>query len=159
MINQKLEKIVINVGIGRFCQQPNFEDKIIPAIKNELSLITGQAPAYRVAKKSVAGFKIKAGDIVGLQVTLRGRKMNDFLTRLINIALPRVKDFKGLNLKNIDQNGNLNIGLREQYVFPEIKAEESKFSFGLQITLVPNFRDREKAVVFYRSLGVPLKEN
>jgi len=84
--------------------------------------------------------------------------MNDFLRRVVSIALPRVKDFKGLDLKNIDSNGNLNIGFREQYVFPEVKPETSKVAFGLQVTFVPNFRNREKAIDFYRSLGIPLKK-
>lgn len=153
----KLEKIVVNVGVGRLSQQSNFQEKILPEITKELALITGQKPSPRGAKKSIAGFKTRTGDIVGLKVTLRGKRMNDFLKRLIEISMPRVKDFRGINLKNVDRSGNLNIGFKEQYIFPEIKAETSKVHFGLQVTLVPTLKDREKAIDFYRRLGVPLK--
>jgi len=105
----KLEKIVVNVGIGKLSQQPNFEDKILPEVIKEVSLITGQKPFICKAKKSIAGFKVRAGQIVGLKVTLRRQKMKDFLSRLVNIALPRVRDFKGINLKsNVYQSFNQN---------------------------------------------------
>lgn len=161
MLNfNQIEKIVINIGLGKIRNQANFEEKILPEIMKELAMATGQKPAMRGAKKSVAGFKIRAGDIVGLQTTLRGKKMRDFFIRLIDIVLPRVKDFKGLDLKQIDGNGNLNIGLREQFVFPEIQADKSRVNFGLQITIVPKpeFRIKERAVDLYRALGVPLKK-
>lgn len=156
-ITNKLEKIVVNVGLGRLRSLAGFEDKILPAIEEELAMITGQKPSRRQAKKSIAGFKIRAGDIVGLQVTLRGRRMEDFLKRIIGFVLPRVKDFKGIDPKNIDEGGNLNIGFKEQFVFPEIRAEKSKVNFGLQITFVTFTKTREKAIDFYKSIGVPLK--
>lgn len=153
-----IEKIVINVGLGKLRNQGNFDDKVLPEVMKELAFITGQKPASRRARKSIAGFKIRAGDTVGLQVTLRGRRMADFFTRFISIILPRVKDFKGIDLRQIDQNGNLNIGLREQFVFPEIHADQSKVNFGLQITIVPKSEYRKKAVELYRSLKAPLKK-
>ena len=155
---KELEKIVINVGLGRSSQLPQFKEKILPEVMQELSLVTGQKSAPRQAKKAIAGFKTRTGDIIGLQTTLRGRLMGDFLKRLVNIVLPRVKDFRGLDLKNIDKSGNLNIGFREQFVFPEIKIEQSKVNFGIQATLVPKIRNRNKAIDLYRSLGVPLKK-
>jgi len=156
---KQIEKIVVNVGLGKLRNQANFEDKLLKEVEKELALITGQKPAIRRAKKSIAGFKIRSGDIVGLQVTLRGKRLADFFVRLISIVLPRVKDFKGINLHQIDQNGNLNIGLKEQFVFPEIQADQSKVNFGLQITIVLKPEYRKKAVALYRDLGVPLKKN
>lgn len=153
----KLEKIVVNVGIGKLSQQPNFEDKILPEVIKEVSLITGQKPFICKAKKSIAGFKVRAGQIVGLKVTLRRQKMKDFLSRLVNIALPRVRDFKGINLKSIDGKGNLTIGIKEHTVFPEINPETSKVDFGLEISIVSNAKNREEAIEFYRELGIPLK--
>ncbi|MCL4403968.1 50S ribosomal protein L5 [Patescibacteria group bacterium] len=154
---KKIEKIVVNAGIGRLSGQAQFEEKILPAIMGDLSTITGQKPSTRPAKKSIASFKIREGQVVGLAVTLRRKKMADFLNRLVNLALPRVKDFRGLDLGNVDGQGNLNIGFREQTVFPEIDPEKAKVSFGLQVTLVPRAKNREKAIDLYRSLGVPLK--
>lgn len=155
----KLDKIVINVGVGRLSQVPNFTDKIFPEIEKELALITGQKPSPRGAKKSIAGFKTRAGNIVGLKVTLRGKRMNDFLNRMLNIALPRVKDFRGIDLKNVDNSGNLNIGFREHSVFPEINLETSRINFGIEVTLVPSLKKREAALGLYRKLGVPFKKH
>lgn len=153
-----LEKIVVNVGVGRARTMTQFEEKVLPAIQEELAAITGQRAAPRAAKKAVASFKTREGDVVGLQVTLRGVRMREFLARLIRIVLPRVKDFRGLERGNVDTHGALNIGLREQYVFPEINQEKSKVSFGLQVTVVPRVRDRARALAFYESIGVPLKK-
>ncbi len=153
-----LEKIVINSGVGRLRLQPNFEDKILPEVMKELALITGQKPAIRPARKSEAGFKIREGDVVGVKVTLRGKRMIDFLKRLVHLVLPRVKDFRGIDLKNVDKNGNLNIGLREHLVFPEISADQSKVNFGLEITVVLKKEFRKKAVEIYRQLGIPFKK-
>ncbi len=158
-IRKNLEKIVINVGLGRLRQQSNFEDKFLPEIVKELALITGQKPSPRQAKKSIAGFKIRAGDIVGLQVTLRGKRMEDFLTRLISFVLPRVRDFRGLDLNSVDAGGNLNIGFKEQFVFPEISADKSKVNFGLQVTIVTVLESKDEAIDFYRLVGVPLKKS
>jgi len=155
---KKIEKIVVNVGLGKLRSQPNFEEKLLKEVEKEIALITGQKPAIRRAKKSIAGFKIRKGEVVALQVTLRGKRLVDFFIKLVSIVLPRVKDFKGIDLHQIDQNGNLNIGLKEQFVFPEIQADQSKVNFGLQITIVPKPEYRKKAVVLYEELGVPLKK-
>ena len=156
---QKIEKVVVNVGLGRMHSEAHFEDKILPEIAKELALITGQKPSPRPARMSVAGFKVREGEIIGLKTTLRKKKMADFLARLINAALPRVKDFRGLDSKIIDENGNMNIGLRDKMVFPEIDPNESRLNFGLQITIVPKMINakKENMFEFYKSLGMPLK--
>lgn len=154
----KVVKVVINVGLGRMSQQANFQDKMLPEALKELTSIIGQKPQTTVAKKSISGFKLRQGQIVGLKVTLRGKKMSEFIDKLIKIVFPRVRDFKGINLKNIDQSGNLSIGFKENVVFPEINPENSKFDFGLEITLVTNAKNREQAVELYRLMGIPLKK-
>ncbi|HDH31395.1 MAG TPA: 50S ribosomal protein L5 [Candidatus Wolfebacteria bacterium] len=154
----KLSKVVINVGVGRLSQQPNFEEKILPEISKELSFITGQKPLFTAAKKSIAGFKTRAGQTIGLKTTLRRQRMYDFLERLINITMPRVRDFRGINLKSVDKKGNLTIGMKDQLAFPEINLEFSKIDFGLEITIVSNAAKREEAIELYRLLGIPLKK-
>lgn len=155
----KLKKIVVNVGVGRLSQQAHFEEKILPEIMKELSLITGQKPQITAAKKSIAGFKVRQGQIMGMKTTLRRQRMYHFLERLIDIALPRLRDFRGISLKNIDNNGNFSIGFKEQMIFPEINPETSKFDFGLEITIVSNAKKKEEAIELYRQLGLPLKKS
>ena len=145
-----LEKIVINIGIGKF------DSKALPNLMSEVALITGQKPSPRPAKKSIAGFKLREGDVVGLKVTLRGKRMKQFLERLNKVVLPRLRDFTGISLENIDQQGNLSIGLREHVVFPEINEENLKVNFGMQITIVPKVTNRTEAIDLYRNIGVPL---
>ncbi|MFA5084026.1 MAG: 50S ribosomal protein L5 [Candidatus Paceibacterota bacterium] len=157
LIKNNIEKIVVNVGVGKLRQQGQFEEKILPEIISELSLITGQKPITRPAKKAIAGFKTRLGDVVGLKVTLRGRRMFDFFTRFVNVVLPRIKDFRGLEPKIIDASGNLSVGVGDQLVFPEIDADATKVDFGLEITIVPKIKIREKAVGLYKELGVPLR--
>jgi len=154
-----IEKIVLNSGVGRTSLLPNFEDKTLKQIQGDLAKIAGQASHLRRTNKSIAGFKSREGQIVGLRITLRGRKMVDFFERFIRIVLPRVRDFSGLALTNVDQGGVLNVGIREQLVFPEINAEDSTFIFPLQITMVPKQKERTAALAAYRELGVPLKED
>lgn len=155
---QFFEKIVVNTGVGRLSQQPNFEEKILPQIKRDLALLAGQESHVRRARQSIAGFKTRQGQIVGLRITLRGRKMVDFFERLIMIVLPRVRDFRGIDLGAIDGGGSLNIGLKEQLVFPELNPEESTLIFPMQITLVPRRKNRDAAVAAYRRFGMPLKK-
>ncbi len=152
-----LDKIVINAGIGRASSQGNFEDKILPQILRDLALISGQKPEVRRAKKSIAGFKIREGQIIGVRITLRGQKMVDFFNRLVTIVLPRVRDFAGLEEAIIDQGGALHIGFKEQFVFPEVNPEESLFIFSLAAGVIPRIKNRVQAVEFYRLHGVPLK--
>jgi large subunit ribosomal protein L5 len=157
-IRDAIDKIVVNAGVGRASQQPNFEDKTLKDIKRDLAAIAGQEPQLRPAKKSIAGFKIRENQIVGLKVTLRGDKMVDFFERLITIVMPRVHDFRGINLVAVDEGGTLNIGFREQFVFPEINPEESPFTFPLGVNVVSKVRNRDAAIETYRTLGVPLKK-
>jgi len=157
-VRKFLEKIVLNAGIGKLSQQPNFEQKILPQLMNNLSAMTGQKPELRKAKKSISGFKIREGQIVGLKVTLRRRKMVDFFERVVRIVLPRVRDFRGLDIPFVDAGGTLNIGFREQLVFPEINPEESSVLFPFGINIVPRIKNREEAIKEYRRLGVPLKK-
>lgn len=158
-VRNQLEKIVVNTGIGRLAANTvNFEEKTLPAVLHEFKSITGQHPALRRARASIAGFKIREGSIVGLSAIMRGRRMSDFLTRLNAIVFPRVRDFRGIQLKNIDGNGNLTIGIREHTAFPEIIPEMSKVDFGLQVTIVPKVKNRGQAIALYRSLGVPLQK-
>ncbi len=156
-IQAALIKIIVNAGVGRASQQPNFEDKVLTQITRDLSAIAGQRPQVRKAKKSIAGFKLREGQIVGLMATLRGAKMVDFFERLITIVLPRVRDFTGIEDKNVDAGGALNLGFREQFVFPEVNPEESPFIFSLGVSLVPKKRDRVQAMETYKKLGVPLR--
>ncbi len=153
-----LEKIVVNVGVGRLSQQASFEDKVLPQVTRDVSLLAGQKPQVRRAKKSIAGFKSREGQIVGLKATLRKRKMVDFFSRLITIVLPRVRDFNGVDPRVIDAGGVLNLGLREQFVFPEINPEESPVTFSLEVTLVPKHKDRKEAVETFREMGIPYKK-
>lgn len=153
-----LKKVVVNVGLGRASQAAGFTDKILPEISKELAMITGQRPALRGAKKSIAGFKLRQGQTIGLQVTLRGKRMYGFLGKLIKATFPRVRDFRGIDLKNVDKGGNLNIGFREQVVFPEISQDASSVNFGLQVTCVVSARRREDAIALYRTLGFLFKK-
>jgi large subunit ribosomal protein L5 len=154
-----LHKIVVNVGIGRMAtSNAHFDEKILPEIIGEFKTITGQKPALRHAVKSIAGFKLRQGTIVGMNATLRGRRMRDFLERLNAIVFPRVRDFRGIPVRNIDANGNLTVGIREHTAFPEIVPENSKVDFGMEVTLVLKAQGREKAADIYYALGVPLQK-
>lgn len=157
---KKIDKVVVNVGLGRMSALTNFEDKLLPAVNEELSMITGQKAMERSAKKSIAGFKLREGTIVGLKTTLRRQKMEEFLKKTIHTALPRIRDFRGINDMAIDGAGNLTIGIKEHAVFPEIVPEMSKVNFGLEITIVPKLPivKHADAVAFYRALGVPFKK-
>lgn len=157
--DKNLEKIVVNAGIGRFSSQPDFPNKILPSVMAEMGMITGQKPMICAAKKSIAGFKLREGTVIGLKTTLRKKRMAEFLRKLINAALPRVRDFRGINTKSVDANGNLTIGLKEHWIFPEVNLETSKVNYGLEITLVPKIRDRIKALELYKELGIPFKKN
>lgn len=157
-IKNGIEKIVVNVGIGRLTHEPQFEDKILPEITEEISRITGQRPSPRPAKKAISNFKTRKGDIIAIQVTLRGKRMVDFLQKTIHIVFPRVKDFRGIDPKNVDERGNLNVGFREQSVFPEISMEKSRVNYGIQMTIVTKEKNREKSLEFLRLIGVPIKK-
>ncbi len=151
----RLEKIVVNIGLGRALK----DEKFMEIALRDLALITGQKLKTTPAKKSIANFKIREGMIVGAVATLRGARMYDFLSRLVDIALPRSRDFRGLDPKSIDQSGNLTIGMKEHIVFPEIKGEEVRNIFSFEITFVVKAKNRDEAVALYKALGIPLKNN
>jgi large subunit ribosomal protein L5 len=150
----KLEKIVVSVGIGK-----NKDDKRhVEVVRNTLTKITGQAPVDRMAKKSIAGFKIRAGmNRVGISVTLRGARMYEFLDRLVNIALPRVRDFHGVGAK-FDKGGNYNLGLVEQSVFPELTFEETQVLHGLQVTFAIRNESAAHSRALLEKFGVPFEK-
>lgn len=155
MRGENLEKIVIAAGIGQQRLDSQFESSFLPEIINKLAFITGQKPAQCLAKQSIAGFKLRAGNLVGLKTTLRGKRMEDFLYRMINIALPRVRDFRGINPKQVDSEGNLTIGFKDHSVFPEIIPEDSRHDFGFQVTLVSNLKHSAQALRFFEAIGIP----
>jgi len=159
MMVPKIEKVVINTGIGKLLQgiDPAKRSSVIKELSSELALISGQKPVLTRAKKAISGFKIKKGSPVGLKVTLRGDRMYDFLERLINFALPRSRDFQGIKSSAIDKEGNLTIGIKEHIVFPEIQPEKSKIIFGLEVTSVSNAKTREEAIELFRLMGFPIK--
>ncbi|QQG45850.1 MAG: 50S ribosomal protein L5 [Candidatus Niyogibacteria bacterium] len=148
----RLIKIVINTGTGRK------EEKDKEIIIRHFELISGQKCAPRGAKKSIAAFKTRQGVVVGFACTLRGARMYDFLDKLINVALPRIRDFRGIDLKSIDSSGNLTIGFKEHIVFPEIAGEDVKAPFGLEVTLVTNAKTRDEAEALFKAIGVPFKK-
>lgn len=149
----KIEKVVLNVGIGRISK----EDKILERIKNDIAKISGQLPTIRKSKKSISGFKIREGMNAGIMVTLRGKRMYDFIDRIVSVALPRSRDFRGLSLESFDKMGNLNIGIKEQNIFPEISYESLKDIFGFQITVVTTAKVKEEGVELLKMMGFPIK--
>lgn len=150
----KIEKVIVNVGIGKMTK----DDKFLEKVERDLGLLSGQKPIFRKAKKSIAGFKSREGMNIGLSVTLRGKRMYDFMDRLIHIAIPRSKDFRGIETKNFDKMGNLNLGAKEHSIFPEIHYESLKDIFGLQITVTTTARNRERGIELLRLMGFPLKK-
>ncbi len=153
MQSPKIEKVVINSGVGKFNDK-----KKIDLVVDRLSKITGQKPITRGAKKSVASFKLREGDIVGVQVTLRGEKMWSFLDRLFNIALPRTKDFRGLSLGAVDEMGNYTMAVREHTVFSETSDEDIKDIFGFSATIVTSLKSKSDALEFFKALDFPFKK-
>lgn len=147
----KLDKIVVNMGIGEAASNP----KLIDAAIVELAQITGQQPVARAARKSEAGFKLREGQKIGAKVTLRKEKMYEFLDRLISITLPRVRDFEGVSPKGFDGRGNYTLGLREQIVFPEIEIDKVDKIFGLGITIVSTAENDEQGRALLKAFGMP----
>jgi large subunit ribosomal protein L5 len=148
----KIEKVVLSTGVGKI------EDKNkLALIQNRLALITGQKVAARGAKQSIASFKLREGEIVGYQVTLRNANMFSFLDKLIHVALPQTRDFRGLKATAIDEMGNITIGLPEHSIFPETVNDEIKDAFGFAITIVTTAKSKKEAEAFLRYIGLPLK--
>ena len=150
----KLEKIVLNVGMGDAHSNTNYLKSVI----DELTMITGQKAVKTVARKSIANFKIREGYDVGCRVTLRGTMMYEFFDRLINIALPRVRDFKGLSPKSFDTNGNYNFSIMEQIIFPEINFDKTEKIHGINITIVTSAKTKDEALALLKEFKMPFRE-
>lgn len=148
----RILKVAVNIGVGKIRDKKD----AVETVERQLVLITGQKLFPRPARIAVASFKTRQGMTVGYKATLRGHRMYDFLFRFINLAIPRMRDFRGIPLKSIDQNGNLTIGIKEHIVFPEMIGEDVRTIFGFEATAVTNVKTREEAVELFRLLGFPL---
>ncbi|PIR95028.1 50S ribosomal protein L5 [Candidatus Falkowbacteria bacterium CG10_big_fil_rev_8_21_14_0_10_37_6] len=150
----RVNRVTVNVGVGRVNKDKSFMDNV----ENTLKKITGQNPIATKAKKSIASFKVREGSIVGMVVTLRGQRMYDFLEKLINISLPRVRDFRGLSTKAFDKQGNLSIGFKENISFPEIRADEIEKIHGLEVCISTTANSKPEGESLLRLMGFPLKK-
>lgn len=150
----RLTKVVVNAGVGRIAK----DQALLDQVAEGLGRITGQKPAPTRAKKSVASFKTRRGMLLGYRVTLRGRRMVDFVDRFVSVALPHTHDFRGLVPSSVDRSGNLTVGIREHIVFPEITAESARNIWGFEVTMVTNARSRAEGLALFRLLGFPIRE-
>jgi large subunit ribosomal protein L5 len=150
----KLLKIVVNMGVGRATQDKTLLDSAV----DNLAKITGQKPVVTKARTSVSGFRLREGNDIGCKVTLRGQRMYEFLDRLISIALPRIRDFRGVNPNSFDGHGNFSLGLAEQVVFPEIDADKIQHTHGMDITIVTSARNDDQARELLKSFGLPFRQ-
>lgn len=151
----KIKKVIINVGIGKLEK----EKEKVKDIVESISIITGQKPLMTKSRKSISGFKVREGANVGVKVTLRGKRMWNFIDKLNNIAFPRTRDFQGIKISSISKEGDLNIGIKEQIIFPEISAEEAKNIFSLQVNIVTTTNNNKEGEELFRLLGFPIEEN
>lgn len=151
----KMERIVVNMGVGDAIQ----DIKALDMAKKELSIITGQWPAVGRAKKSISSFKLRKGNAIACYVTLRGRKMYDFFDRLVNIVLPRVRDFRGVSARSFDGRGNYTLGIKDQLVFPEIDYTKVQRQRGMNITFVTSAKDDKESYSLLKKLGMPFSES
>jgi len=151
----RILKIVLNVGVGEAVSNKNVLDKVV----EQLTTISGQKPVVTRARKSVSAFKIRKGLPIGVKVTLRNERMFSFLEKLVRIVIPRLRDFRGIQEKNVDQNGNLNLGFTEQTIFPEIDFDKVDKIRGLEVTIVTNARDHQRGKKLFELLGVPFKKS
>ena len=147
----RLEKIIVSIGAGK----AGGDVKILDEMANDLKLICGQAPVKKQARKSIANFKVREGMVVGLNATLRGRRMYDFFDKLINITLPRVRDFRGIKESAFDGHGNITVGIKEHTVFPEIKVDQVENIHGLEVTIVTTAKNNEQAKELLRAFNFP----
>ena len=151
----RLTKIVVSMGVGAATQDP----KILDSAMQDLAIITGQRPCLRRAKRSIAQFRVREKNPVGCLVTLHGDRMYEFMDRLVSLALPRIRDFRGLSPESVDGRGNYNLGLREQTVFPEIDLDKVTRVQGMNVTFVTTARTDEEAIALLREFGLPLRES
>lgn len=149
----KIDKIIINIGVGEAIQNPKALDGAI----NDLTIISGQKPVITKAKKSIAGFKLREGMPIGCKVTLRGERMYDFLNRLLNVVLPRVRDFRGVSPQAFDGRGNYSLGIKEQTIFPEIDYDKIDKIRGLEVVIVTTAKTDEEARELLKSMGMPFR--
>jgi large subunit ribosomal protein L5 len=149
----RIKKVVVNAGVGKLR-----EEKERTEIQRALALITGQKSAPRPARQAIASFKTRQGLIVGYQVTLRGKRMYDFISRLINVALARTRDFQGIDASSFGTSGNLTIGIKEHIVFPEMIGEDYRFLFGLEVTVVTSAKSKEEGIDLLKLMGFPIKK-
>ncbi len=150
----RIEKVVVNVGFGRHTKEKAYIETVVDSLER----ITGQKPILTKARKAISSFKIREGMIIGACVTLRGARMYDFLEKLINISFPRVRDFRGINSKSVDRQGNLSVGFKEHLAFPEIKADEVDNIFGLEVCVATTAKTQEEGLGLFKLLGFPFKE-
>jgi large subunit ribosomal protein L5 len=151
----RLEKVVINIGMGEALTDP----KAMDSAASDIAAVTGQKPVITRAKRSIANFKIREGNAIGLMVTVRGNRMWEFIDRMVNAALPRIRDFHGISNKAFDGRGNYSLGIREQLIFPEIEYDKVDHIRGLQITLVTTARNDEEGKRLLQLLGMPFSHN
>lgn len=155
----RIEKVVVNTGFGKMAANALGEEarKLQEAIAADLAAICGQKPVFTRAKKAISSFKVRKGQIVGARVTLRRKRMYDFLERLIYIALPRSRDFRGIPSSSVDKSGNLTVGIKEHLVFPEILPENTRYVFGLEVTVTTTAKNREEGLELLKLMGFPIK--
>jgi large subunit ribosomal protein L5 len=151
----RLLKVTVSVGVGKNMR----DEKEIALVENTILRITGQKPVRTKARKSIAGFKLREGQIVGVMVTLRGKRMEDFVEKLVHVTFPRVRDFRGLDTKNVDRNGNATIGFREHIAFPEVSPDEVDRLHGLAVTVTTTATTKEAGLALLRALGFPFKKD
>lgn len=154
MASPRIEKVVVHTGVGKIRDEKDHTE-----IKKFLALITAQQPSGRMAKKAIAGFKTRKGLVIGYQVTLRGRRAYDFLSRLITSALPRTRDFRGIPESACDERGNLTIGVKEHIVFPEMIGADYRLLFGMEVTVVTTAKTREQGITLLKMMGFPIAED
>lgn len=150
----KVEKIVVNVGVG----EATTNKTVLGKVQEQVGLITGQRPIITKARKSISAFRIREGLPIGVKVTLRGKHMYSFLEKLVKIVIPRLRDFRGISDVNLDEHGNLNLGLTEQTIFPEIEYDKVDKIRGLQITIVTNAQTKEQGKKLFEIIGIPFKK-
>ena len=151
----KLKKIILNIGVG----EAKDDTKLIDKALDDLTMISGQKAIKTKSKKAISGFKIRAGMPLGVKVTLRNKRMYEFLDRLVNIAIPRIRDFRGLNSKSFDGNGNFSMGIKEHVIFPEINFDKVEKIRGMDITICTTAKNNKEALELLRSFNMPFKDN
>lgn len=149
----KMVKVVVHVGVGKRTKETAFMEHV----KGSIGRITGQKPVETLAKKSISNFKLRKGSVIGMMVTLRGARMYDFFEKLVRITLPRVPDFRGISRTSIDNQGNLHIGFKDHFAFPETRIEDSTDPHGIQISVITNAASKAKGLMLFEAMGVPFK--